>query len=82
MVTSGDNGYDITQVDFPLPTPSNPVSNMDQYHKSILVKDMLGNCIMAAFSENLYVWATHTNGDTRIGYDASDVAAFSMAPHS
>jgi hypothetical protein len=81
-VTSGDNGYDISQVDFPVPTPSNPVSNMDQYHKSILVKDMLGNCIMAAFSENVYVWATHTNGDTRIGYDASDVAAFSMAPHS
>ncbi len=81
LVTTGDGGYDIVQVDNPLPTPAHAVSGMDQYHKSILLKDLLGTCTIAAFSENVYVWATHTNGDTRIGYDASDVAAFTAALH-
>jgi hypothetical protein len=82
-VFSGSNGYDISQVNILVPPmPVNAVSNMDQYHKSILIKDMLGNCNMAAFSENVYVWATHTNGNTRIGYDASYVAAIAIAPNS
>jgi len=89
IVTSGDNLYDIIQVSvFPPPAhplPAglrNPVSHMDQYHKSIPLNDMLGNCNMAAFAEVLNVWATHTNGNTRIGYDASYVAAIAIAPNS
>jgi hypothetical protein len=85
----GDNLYHINQVDIPVPVPPlpanpvHPVSNMDQYHKSIFVKDMLGTCTMAAFSENLSVTGTQTNGNTTLlGYDASYVAAIAIAPAS
>lgn len=87
-VAAGDNGYDITQVTFaPAPSPPavqnpvNRVANMDQYHKAIGVSDMLGNCTMAAFSENLNVNATHTNGNDRLSqYDAHYIAAIAIAP--
>jgi hypothetical protein len=89
-VTTGDNGYDVTQVTFaPAPPPPalqnpvNRVSNMDQYHKAIAVSDMLGTCTMAAFSENLNVYATHTNGNDRLSqYDAHYIAAIAVAPKS
>jgi len=88
VVNAGNNLYAISQVDIPVPVPPlpanpvNPVSNMDQYQKAILVKDMLGTCTMAAFSENVNVYATHTDGNTRIAYDAGYVAAIAIAPHS
>jgi len=84
---SGDNGYDITLVS-PSPTPFPPlaanlqhaVSNMDQYHKTVPLTTLLGTCTIAAFSENLDVLATHTNGSTRLAYDAHAVAAIAIAP--
>ncbi|HTI59917.1 hypothetical protein [Mucilaginibacter sp.] len=89
MVTTGDNVYDISLVDIPVPAPPlppnpvHPVSHMDQYHKSIPVRDMLGTCTMAAFSENLYVTGTQTNGNTTLlGFDANYVAAIAIAPNS
>jgi hypothetical protein len=86
-VTAGNNGYDISQVDPPAiapvpPNPVNPVSGMDQYHKAILVSDMLGSCTMAAFSENVDVYSTHTDGSNRVGYDAHYVAAIAIGPNS
>jgi len=45
------------------------------------VSYMRGNCSIAAFSENLYVAATATDGWSRLsGYDASDVKAFLLEP--
>lgn len=90
VVTTGNNAYDISQATFIIPVPApipvnpvNPVPNMDQYHKAILVKDMVGTCTMAAFSENLNVYATHTNGYNRLnGYDAHYIAAIAIAPNS
>jgi hypothetical protein len=42
---------------------------------------MLGVCDKAAFAENLYLWATHTNGNTRLnGFDAVDTVAFAIEP--
>ncbi|MET3980391.1 hypothetical protein ABIB62_002993 [Mucilaginibacter sp. UYP25] len=89
-VTTGDNVYDITQVTFgpaqappAVQNPINRVANMDQYHKAIGVSDMLGTCTMAAFSENLNVYATHTNGNDRLSqYDAHYIAAIAVAPKS
>ena len=87
LVTSGDNSYSISQVTIisaPPPAPQNPenaVADMDQYEKSVLVADMLGDCVIAAFAENLYVSATHTNGNDRLSaYDAQSVAAIALAP--
>lgn len=88
IVSSGNNLYDITPVSPITAVPplaanlENPVSNMDQYHKSIPLSVMLGTCTIAAYSENLDVWATHTNGNTRLAYDASAVAAIAIAPKS
>jgi len=53
----------------------------DEFSKGVPVADMLGACDKAAFAENLYLWATHTNGNTRLqGYDAGDTAAFAIEP--
>lgn len=41
---------------------------------------LLDTCVNAAFSENLYVAGKATNGWGRIGYDASYVRAFALAP--
>ena len=86
-VTAGNNGYDISQIDPPAipPVPANPVnpvSGMDQYHKSILVSDMLGSCTMAAFSEIVNVYCTHTDGSDPVDYDASYIAAIAIGPNS
>ena len=42
--------------------------------------DLLDTCVNAAFSENLSVYGKATNGWSRIGYDASAVRAFALAP--
>jgi hypothetical protein len=53
----------------------------DDFSKNVPVADMLGICDKAAFAENLYIWATHTNGSWRLnGFDASDTAAFAIEP--
>jgi hypothetical protein len=42
---------------------------------------MLGACPQAAFAENLYVNATHTDGVNELNnLDASDTAAIAIAP--
>jgi hypothetical protein len=42
---------------------------------------LLGDCSIAGFSENLYVWATAINGWRRLWeYDTSAVRAFVLAP--
>ena len=95
LVTMGNNNYSITQVStinspaVPATSttpavPENPenwVSNMDQYQQTMPVGDLLGSCTTAAFSENLYVAATHTDGVNRLSeYDAQWVAAIAISP--
>jgi hypothetical protein len=42
---------------------------------------VVGGCPVAGFSENLYVWASATDGWSRQSqYDASFVRAFVLAP--
>jgi hypothetical protein len=87
LVATGDNSYHIVPVSTINSTtpinPVNPVVDMDEYYKVIPVSDMLGNCITAAFSENLTVHATHTNGVSRLDeYDAGYIAAIAISPVS
>ena len=65
-VTQAHDGYSV-------------VSNV--FTKNVDVSAMLGICDKAAFAENLYVRATHTNGNRRLEeYDRSDTAAFAIEP--
>lgn len=51
------------------------------FSQSASVGELLGECPIAAFSEDLDVWAMATNGWGRLsGYDAGDHAAFVLAP--
>jgi hypothetical protein len=53
----------------------------DVFSKNVGVAQMLGVCDQAAFAENLYVRATHTDGSRQLNeYDRSDVAAFAIEP--
>lgn len=65
-VTQAHDGYSVTN---------------DVYTKNVGVAAMLGVCDKAAFAENLYVRATHTNGNRRLEeYDRSATAAFAIEP--
>lgn len=46
--------------------------------ETIPVKTLLGNCVQAAFAENLNVYATATDGWGRLGYDNGDSMAFAL----
>lgn len=73
-VSVGNNGYAIT------PTIVSGITK-DRFQKNIPLTSMLGSCTMAAFAQNLYVRATHTNGNVILHeYDASDTAAIAIAP--
>ncbi|MDF2187571.1 hypothetical protein [Paraflavitalea sp. CAU 1676] len=51
------------------------------YQLSRTVANLLGSCTQAAFAENLYVTAYHTNGSERVHpYDSGDTAAFAIEP--
>lgn len=51
------------------------------YQLSRTIAALLGPCTQAAFAENLYVTAYHTNGSERIWqYDDGDTAAFAIEP--
>jgi len=67
-----------------VPEPSHTVvigGNPVAYQYNPDLATLLGSCDKAAFSENLYVYAYHTNGSTRIqAYDSSGVAAFAVEP--
>lgn len=57
-----------------------PVTN-DVYTKNVGVAAMIGVCDKAAFAENLYIRATHTNGNRRLEEcDRSATAAFAIEP--
>ncbi len=74
LATLPDNGYSKTNILL-------GGVERDQFTKNIAVNNMLGACTMAAFAENLYVTATHTNGNDRLqNYDRSDTAALALAP--
>ena len=65
-----------------VPTPVNnavvngvPVA----YQENPPLTELLGSCVHAAFSENLYVAAYHTDGNRRYdNYDSSKIAAFAI----
>jgi hypothetical protein len=90
VVTLANNAagttFDISQVSsLPLLNPENPefqVANMDEYSSTgITVGALLGTCTTAAFSENLSVTGTHTDGTGRVtAFDASVVAAIAISP--
>jgi len=49
------------------------------YVKRVNLQDLLGNCDRAAFSENIHVYATHTNGNRRVWeYDKRTSAGFAL----
>jgi hypothetical protein len=74
VVTVGNNGYAVGDS----PQGASP---RDAYSKVIPVATMLGACPQAAFAENLYVNATHTDGVNELNnLDASDTAAIAIAP--
>lgn len=51
------------------------------YQGNPTIGSLLGSCTEAAFAENLYVTAYHTNGSVRLQqYDSSDVAAIALKP--
>lgn len=65
-VTQAHDGYSVTN---------------NVFTKNVDVAAMLGICDKAAFAENLYVRATHTNGNRRLEeYDRSATAAFAIEP--
>lgn len=73
-VSVGNNAYVIT------PIVVGGITK-DRYQKNVPLTTMLGTCTMAAFAENLYVTATHTNGNVILHeYDNQDTAAIAIAP--
>jgi hypothetical protein len=50
------------------------------YSASPAVSTLLGSCTIAGFAESLNVYGTATDGWGRLGYDASDLRAFVLAP--
>jgi hypothetical protein len=50
------------------------------YSASPAVSTLLGSCTIAGFAESLNVSGTATDGWGRLGYDASDLRAFVLAP--
>lgn len=67
-----------------VPEPSHIIlvnGSLTNYQLSRTVPNLLGSCSQAAFAENIYVTAYHTNGSERVWqYDSSDTAAFAIEP--
>lgn len=76
-------GY-VVQEGNQVPEPDNVIfaaGAWRSYQYDPTLTSLLGTCDKAAFAENLYLHAYHTNGTTRLqGYDSSAVAAFAVEP--
>ena len=82
-VYKGNGGaVEVYEDQVPEPSYSKLINSVNTvYQENPSLTDLLGNCIQAAFSENIYVTAYHTNGSTRYyPYDTSGVAAFAIEP--
>jgi hypothetical protein len=80
-VSRGNSGGVFSAADqtaFPPALPTDPT-----FSYSASLSALLGSCDKAAFAENLYVYAFHTDGSIRYSaFDSAAVAAFAVEPNS
>ncbi len=83
-VKRGNSSGFVVQEGGQVPEPDNSIfvaGAWISYQYDPTLTSLLGTCDKAAFAENLYLSAYHTNGTTRLqGYDTSAVAAFAIEP--
>jgi hypothetical protein len=84
-VKKGNSPGYVVQHGGQVPEPDNVTvagGALTHYQYSPSLTSLLGSCDKAAFAENLYLHAYHTNGTWRLwsGYDSSAVAAFAVEP--
>jgi hypothetical protein len=62
------------------PTTTTPyVKVAGEYQRDFTPAELVGNCVNAAFAGSLAVYGKATNGDSRLGLDASRLIAFALA---
>lgn len=65
------------------PTATAPYSKVgDYYQRNFTPPELVGNCINAAFAARLHIYGKATNGESRLGLDASQLIAFALAESS